>query len=204
MNIFFTINITVFLYFCKKTGETRDKKDLNKISCFYINSVYWVCQIACHACLLRNVVSVPTYLRISGVYVPSCQKACQILVPINISTCHMRANDSTWTPNISNGVSIFWTFLLRIDKQNFYNLLLYKKFYMILDVIVIYIICIGIAHRNCVILHFYTSCHVKEKCLEFFFFIIFGYLARNENIKRPSFYSLQVTRAFSSFPQLNN
>ena len=134
----------------------------------------------------------------------TCQKACQILVPINVSTCHMHANDSTWTPNISNGVSIFWAFLLRIDKQNFYNLLLYEKFYMILDVIVIYIICIGIAHRNCVILHFYTSCHVKEKCLEFFFFIIFCYLARNENIKRPSFYSLQVTRAFSSFPQLNN
>ena len=103
----------------------------------------------------------------------TCQKACQILVPINVSTCHMRANDSTWTPNISNGVSIFWTFLLRIDKQNFYNLLLYKKFYMIRDVIVIYIICIGVAHRNCVILHFYTSCHVVWNNVSGIFFLYY-------------------------------
>ena len=29
-----------------------------------------------------------------------------------------------------------------------------------------------IAHENCIRLHFYTSCHIKERCLDFFFFFI--------------------------------
>ena len=60
-------------------------------------------------------------------------------------------------------------------------------------------------HKNCVKLHFYTSCHIKEKCVEFFiiiFIFIFCYSVRDENLKRPGFYTLQVTRMFSNFPQL--
>ena len=34
-------------------------------------------------------------------------------------------------------------------------------------------ICICIVHKNCIILHFYTSCDIKEKCAEFLFLDIF-------------------------------
>ena len=45
----------------------------------------------------------------------------------------------------------------------------------------------------------------KERCVEFFFFIIFFIycsLVRKESIKRPGFYMLQVKRVFPNFPQL--
>ena len=58
--------------------------------------------------------------------------------------------------------------------------------------IVIYIICICIVHKNCIRLHFYPLCHIKEKGVEFLFIIIiflFCSLVRKENIKRPGFYT---------------
>ena len=30
-----------------------------------------------------------------------------------------------------------------------------------------------IVHNNCIITLFNTSCHIKKKCVEFFFFIVF-------------------------------
>ena len=54
-------------------------------------------------------------------------------------------------------------------------------------------------------MHLYISRHIKKKCVEFFFFIIlffFSFLVRNENLKTSGFYTLQVTRVFSNFPQL--
>ena len=57
----------------------------------------------------------------------------------------------------------------------------YTRFYILLDIIVI---------RTCIcILYFYTSCH------NFLFNNFFHIcpLVRNENIKRPGFYALQVT-----------
>ena len=44
-------------------------------------------------------------------------------------------------------------------------------------------ICICIVHKNCVILHFYTSCHIKAKCVEFCLLKLFCSLFRNKNIK---------------------
>ena len=35
--------------------------------------------------------------------------------------------------------------------------------------------------QNCIILHFYTSCHIKEKCEIFAFWIFFFSLVTNEN-----------------------
>ena len=43
----------------------------------------------------------------------------------------------------------------------------YKKFYIILDIMAIHIICICI-HKNCFKLYFYISCHIKEKWMGFF------------------------------------
>ena len=137
---------------------------------------------ACFTCQRANFSFLPANVPIN---VPTCQTACQCF---NLA-CQ----------RVPNGVPIFWTFLLRNDKWNFYTLLLYKKFYIIIDIIVIHI-CICIVHRNCIILHFYTSCHIKEKCVDFFF--LFCSLVRNENTKRHGFYTLQVTRVFSNFPQL--
>ena len=51
-------------------------------------------------------------------------------------------------------------------------------------------------------LNVYTSCHIKEKYVEFFLFFLLCSLARNENIKVPGFYKLQVTMVLSNFPQL--
>ena len=56
-------------------------------------------------------------------------------------------------------------------------MLLYKKFHIILDIVVMRIIRICIVQKHCIILCFYTSYHIKEKSLEFFFFIIFFFFA---------------------------
>ena len=106
---------------------------------------------------------VPAWFTCQRACVPTClranvPKACQLL----IFTCQ-RAN-------VPYGVPIFQAFLSRNALWNFYTLLLYRKFYILLDVIVIHIICICVVNKNCIILHFHTSCHIKEKCEEFFLF----------------------------------
>ena len=107
--------------------------------------------------------------------VPACPRAaCQRGLRANVSACQRtesvptshfyvlacqsairRANVSTWRANVP------------ITKWNvkflYFFLLLCKKFY----------ICICIVHNNCIILHFYTSRHIKEKYVEFFFFLFF-------------------------------
>ena len=110
-----------------------------------------------------------------------CQKRTNFLflranVPTNASTCYTAcqcfnlacqrakwgANFSTWCANVPKGVLIFQTFLLR----NLYTLSLYEKFYIILNIMVIHVIGICIVRKKWIILHFYTSCHIKEKCVD--------------------------------------
>ena len=98
---------------------------------------WFTCQCAC----VSTCQSVPS----SHFYVPTCQKTCQRAI--------RRASVSTWHVNVPSGVLIFQTFLLRNVKGNLYALLLYKKFYIILDIIVINIICLCIVHTNCIILY---------------------------------------------------
>ena len=86
----------------------------------------------------QRVKRVPT----SHFYVPMCRKTCQ------------RAK----------GVPIFQTVNLQNAMGNFYTLLLYKNFYIVLDFIVIHMVCICIVQKDCVILHFYTSRHILDKC----------------------------------------
>ena len=111
---------------------------------------------------------IPTWAMCQRDCVPAwftCQRACQLL----IFTCQL----SYGVPLFHLGVPLFQTFLLRNAKENFYTLLLYKKFYILLEIIVMHIICVCILIKNCVILYFFTSCHVKERHVEFFFFCFF-------------------------------
>ena len=122
---------------------------------------------------------------ISHFYVSTCQRAKSTpIIQLGVPTCQRCANFSTWRANVPNGVQffisayqravpVFRTFLFRNAKGNFYTLLLYKKFYIILDIIVIHIICICIVHKNCIMLHFYNLCHIKERYTEFLFFETF-------------------------------
>ena len=43
---------------------------------------------------------------------------------------------------------------------------------------------------------------ILKKSVWNFYLLFFFPLVRNENIKRPGFYTLQVTRVFSNFPRL--
>ena len=164
--------------------------------------------LACLRGLLTNVPVCPCAKNVSTSYfkVSLCQPT------NNVLTCHTtcqcakwRVKFWTWRTNVPKGVPIFQTFLLRNAKGNFYTLSLCKKLYILLDIIVV--------HKIRIILNFYTSCHITEACVKFFFFIImiilfflffylFCSLVRNENIKRPGFYTLQVKWVFSNFPQL--
>ena len=116
--------------------------------------------------LLNSVSYVPCVPAWSTCQYANVLKACQLL----IFTCQ-RANVPINAPKV---VQVFQTFLLRNAQRNFYTLLLvYKKLYIIFDIIVIHMICVCIVHENCIILHFYTSSHIKGKCLFFENFLFF-------------------------------
>ena len=129
-------------------------------------------------------------MRASITYVSTWQKRANFSflranVPINVPMFQLgvprtkrRANFSIWRASLPKGVPIFQTFLLRNTKENFDTSVLRKKFYIILGIIVIHIICIYIVHKYCIILHFYTSWHIKEECVEFFdYFFLFFFFA---------------------------
>ena len=105
----------------------------------------------CQRDLRASVVYVPTCLRTSAV--PTClcanvPKACQLLMctcqrairGANVST--WRADFSTWLANVPKDVPNFQACLLRNAKSKFLYFVIIKKFYSILNIIGIHIICI--------------------------------------------------------------
>ena len=117
-------------------------------------------------CFRASVVCVKTYL------CANVPKACQLF----IFTCQRairRAIVSTRRCNVPKGVPIFQILLSQNAKGVFYNLFLHKKFYFILDIIVIHIICLCILHKNCIMFHHYTSSHIEEQFVEFLLFKFF-------------------------------
>ena len=70
--------------------------------------------------------------------------------------------------------------------------------------LLIYIIVIHDVLYIRIVLYFISIYHIiLNKCVwNFCFLELFCSSIRNENIKRPGFYTLQVTRVFSNFPQL--
>ena len=119
-----------------------------------------------------------------------CQRACVLVwftcqraklaptshfyLPINVPTCHTACQFFNLPCQLVKDVPIFQTFFSRNAKKYSYNLLIYKIFYLILDIIVTHIICINIVHKNRIIAIFYTSCHNKESvkfsCIILFLF----------------------------------
>ena len=116
------------------------------------------------------------------VYVPMCLRASVVHVPracyFFIFMCQRVIRDAivlSWHANVTNSLPIFQIdqptcLLLRKAKENLYTLLLHKKIYILLGIIVTYILCRCIINKNCIILYFYTLCLIKEKCVEFFLF----------------------------------
>ena len=136
--------------------------------------------------LRANVVYLPTCLSASMVYVLMCLRARVVYVlaclcanvPKTYQLLIFMYKRAIQRANVSTGVPIFQTFLLQNVKGNFYTLLLYKKFYITLDIIVIHIMCICILHKNCIKLHFHTSCHITKKVWVFFcYFFSFLFLS---------------------------
>ena len=113
-----------------------------------------------------------------------------------------RANVSTWCAKVPNrvpiielGVSPCQSAFSKHSSLRYY----YIKnsiIYVILQLCIsyVYVLYIKIALYFISILHF-----ILKRNAEFFFFIIFFSLVRNENRKRPAFHTLQISRVFSNF-----
>ena len=129
--------------------------------------------LACPRGLHANVLACQRAKSVatSYFYVPTCHKTCQFFKLANQRT-KRRANFSTWCANVSKSVPVFQTFLLWHSKGNFYTLSFYKNIYIILDIILMHR-CVCVLHKHCIILHFCTSCHLKEKYVEFLLFVTF-------------------------------
>ena len=111
-----------------------------------------------------------SFLRVNvSINVPTCQRCANYLTWHASAPKAWQLFNLAWKQRVPKGMPNFKTFFLRNVKGNFYTLLLYKKFYIILDIIVIHMICICFVYENCFILYFYTSSHIKEKCAELLF-----------------------------------
>ena len=128
----------------------------------------------CHACQCGLRAKVPNACQL---LIFMCQR---ITVPMHKATCQWCVGFSTWHPNVPNDVPIFhfgmptWQKVCQFFKysSNFYTLLLYKKFYIILDIIYdMYDIWYVYALYIKVLLYFISIllCHIKEKCRIFVF-----------------------------------
>ena len=124
-----------------------------------------------------NVVYLPICLRTGVVYVPTCKNRANFSflranVPINMPTCHTACQCFKLACHRVKRRTKFSNIPLTKCYGKFLYFIIKKKFYIILDIIVIHIMRIWcIVHKNCIRLYFYTSCHIMEKCVELFFFI---------------------------------
>ena len=87
-------------------------------------------------------------------------------------------------------MSNFQTFFLRNFKGSFYTLLLHKKFYIMLDIIVIYLY----VWYMKIVLYFISIRHLvlKKSVRNFCLLKLCCSLVQNENTKRPGFYTFLV------------
>ena len=86
-----------------------------------------------------------------------------------VATSHFHVPMYQKTCQRAEGVSMFQSVLLQNAKGNFCTLLLYKKFSIILDIVVIHMICIYVSYIK-IVLYFIYILHVVLTCAEFLFF----------------------------------
>ena len=126
--------------------EFAESRAMNACVITCLRATRFACQRVC----------VPAWFTCQCACVPICRKRANFLfyMLINVPTCHMACQCFnlacqrtkwcgefwTWSTNVPKGVSSFQTFLSRKAKGNFCTLLLYKKFYILLDIAVIHII----------------------------------------------------------------
>ena len=120
-----------------------------------------VCQIVCHTCCRASVIYGPTFLRGSMIYVTMCLRAkvlkvCQLHI-FTYQRTKPQVNVLTWRANVLNSVPIFFTFLLRNAKWKCYTLLLYRIFYILLDIVAIGIICIYVINKKYILFDFFLG-----------------------------------------------
>ena len=134
---------------------------------------------ACHACVEFAKSSA---MRACLTTWFTCQRACVLMFHKRANFSFLRVNVPINGTTFKLGVStcqkacqFFKHSSYEILREISIKILLYKKFHIIPDIIVIYIIYIYIyiyiVHKNCITLYFYTSYHIKEKCMKFFFFL---------------------------------
>ena len=115
------------------------RSSLNHVSCVSASQrALQTIMLVCQCGLRTNVLSYQRAKRVPTLhfYLPTCHQTCQPAIRCT---------------NVPKILPIFQAFFLRNAKGNFYTLSLYKKFYIILDIVVI--ICICIAHKNCLIIN---------------------------------------------------
>ena len=106
---------------------------------------------------------------------PTCQRSATFsfvstIVPIKVPTCHMACQYVNLACQSAKTRANFSNICLTKPKGNFYALL-YEKFYITLNIIVIHIITICIVHKNCIKIYFHISSHIEEKCGIFIFYL---------------------------------
>ena len=127
-------------------------------------------ELAFQRCLRANVLYVRGSLHtnvsagkcaksvpISHFYLSTYQCAMGVLIfKLSMPTCKKACNS-------------FKHSYYKMVRKNSINNLLYKKFHLILNIIVMHMVCTCVLHKNCIILHFYTSHYIIEKSVKFIF-----------------------------------
>ena len=112
-------------------------------------TAWFTCQHACmpawfmcqHACMLMYQKHANFSFLCANVQikVPTCHTTCHFFFNLVFQQDKWCASFSTWHANVPKDMPSFQIVLLQNAKGNFYTLLLYKKLYILLDIIVKYI-----------------------------------------------------------------
>ena len=139
----------------------------------------------------RQSAGAPPFLRANA------PRVCQLI----IFTCQRAIRGPsalTWRAKVPKGMPIFQTLLRELSILYYY--IKNSTFYLILQLYIPYVYVWYIK----IVLYFISILHVmlKKSVWIFNFFKFFYFLLFSLKLKRPAFYTLQVRRVFSNFPQL--
>ena len=140
--------------------------------------------LACQSGLRVNIPCVPTWQKRANFSFLRANKRANVpwdvpIFQLGVTTCQNLCQVFEHSSNeILREISInTCIILIYLYYCIIFFILLFEKFHIIIDIIVIRIICICVVEKNCIILRFHTSYNIKEKSEEFFFFIAFVFFA---------------------------